>query len=122
MILNRTFFRCLLEEFHCCRVRILKIYSGGSPNTASVCRMYRDWYTRNGKNQEEQNVGKVYFTPSLTSAFSSERKTDIGNICKLVKNLSNKIVVVNNLYNLSHFYGGCSPVGGLLLVYAPLRL
>jgi hypothetical protein len=78
--------------------------------------MYRDWYTRNGNNQEEQNVGKVYFTQSLTLAFSNERKTDMGNLCKLVKNLSNKIVVVKNLYNLSHIYGGCSPVGGLLLV------
>jgi hypothetical protein len=71
---NSTFFRCLLQEFHCCRVRIPSMHSGGSPNTASVCRMYRDWYTRNGKNQKEQNVGRVYFTLSSTSAFSNERQ------------------------------------------------
>lgn len=62
-------------RMHWCRVRIPKICSGGSPNTASVCTMYRNWYTWNGKNQEEQNVGKVYLTLSSTSAFSNERKT-----------------------------------------------
>jgi hypothetical protein len=39
--------------------------------------MYREWYTRNGKNQEEQTVGKVYFVLSSTSDFSNERKAQV---------------------------------------------
>ena len=84
-----------------------------SPNTASMCRMYKDWYTTNGKEAEKRECTKSIFHSELNIGFF-QRTKDQGDLCKPFRNLSNK-VVVDNLYNLSGFPDGCALVDGLLL-------
>jgi len=116
MILNSTFFCCLLQELHCCR------YTQVEVQILQVCAGCTGTGTR-GMERTRKNRKCVRYSisdPEFNIGFF-QRKKDTGNLCKSFKNLSNKIVVVKNLYNLSHFYGVYSPVDGLLLVYATSR-